>query len=62
MEHPAQIDIQRGLVAYSGRQEAQLLGLAEQFARLWRPTLQAGRFDISWVDSFLSRRLYYDEC
>jgi hypothetical protein len=50
---PAPIDIQEGLVAYSRRQEAQLLALAEQFATLWRPTLQANSFDISWVDIFL---------
>ncbi len=49
-------DIQAGLIAYSHRQEAQLLGLAEQFAILWRPTLLAGSFDISWLDDFLSQR------
>lgn len=52
----AWIDVQRGATAYSRRQESQLLGLAERFARLWHPTLQAGCFDVSWVDSFLSSR------
>ncbi len=55
-EHPGRIDIQRGLTAYSRRQEAQLLGLAEQFATLWHPTLQAGGFEVSWIDDFLSTR------
>ncbi len=53
-ESPDRIDIQRGLVAYSRRQEAQLLGLAQKFATLWRPTLQLGHFDVSWVDNFIS--------
>lgn len=53
MNCSAGIDIQRGLTAYSHRQEAQLLGLAKQFARLWRPTLQDNLFDVAWVDDFL---------
>ncbi len=56
VEHPGQIDIQRGITTYSCRQEAQLLGLAEQFATLWRPTLQASGFEVSWIDDFLSTR------
>lgn len=56
VEHHVRTDIHRGLIAYRHRQEAQLLGLAEQFAQLWRPTLQANHFDISWVDNFLSSR------
>ncbi len=55
-EHHVRIDIQRGSLAYSRRQEAQLLSLARTFAILWRPTLVAGSFDISWVDSFLDIR------
>ncbi len=55
-ERPARIDIQQGITAYSHRQESQLLRLAEQFANLWRPALQDGCFDISWLDGFLSRR------
>lgn len=50
------IDIQRGLLAYSCRQEAQLLGLADQFVHLWRLPLHDGRFDISWLDEYCSRR------
>lgn len=49
-------DVQSGLIAYSRRQEAQLLGLAERFTILWRPTLTEGHFDVSWVNQFLSRR------
>ncbi len=55
-ENDIRTDVQRGQIAYRHRQEAQFLGLAEQFARLWRPTLQANLFDISWVDNFLSSR------
>ncbi len=55
-ERHIRIDIQRGLLAYSRRQESQLLRLAEKFAILWRPTLQNGRFDVTWVDHFLSQR------
>lgn len=54
--HHICIDIQRGAIAYHRRQEFQLLGLAEQFARLWCPTLAAGQFNVSWVDDFLSGR------
>ncbi len=54
-ERHARIDIHRGLTAYSYRQEVQLLGLAKQFAVLWRPTLQALSVDTSWVDDFLSQ-------
>lgn len=50
------INIQRGMTAYRHRQEVQLLRLAKQFARLWHPALQAGSFDVSWVDDFLSSR------
>ncbi len=52
----ARIDVQRGATSYSRRQESQYFGLAERFARLWHPTLEAGGFDISWVDVFLSSR------
>ncbi len=52
---PDRIDVQRGSTAYSRRQEAQLLALAQQFQAIWRPTLQEGHFDVSWMDSFLSR-------
>lgn len=55
-QHHIRIDIQRGSLAYSRRQEAQLLDLGRKFAVLWRPTLVAGCFDISWVDSFLDIR------
>lgn len=56
----AQIDIERGIIAYSRRQEAQLFTLAEQFARAWRPTLEAGTFDVSWIDGFLRIRQQHD--
>ncbi len=49
-------NIDRRLIAYSRRQETQLLRLAEQFANLWRPTLHEGEFDVSWVDTFLRSR------
>ncbi len=60
VERPASIDIHRGLVAYGHHQEAQLLGLAERFASLWCPTLQANCFDVKWVDIFLSSRQQHE--
>lgn len=46
-EHHICIDIQRGSLAYSCHQEAQLLDLGRKFAVLWCPTLVASCFDIS---------------
>ncbi len=56
VEHHIRIDIHRGAIAYHRRQEFQLLGLADQFARVWRPTLETGHFNVSWVDEFLRAR------
>ncbi len=56
IEHHNRVDIRRGVIAYHLRQEFQLLGLAGQFARVWRPTLEAGHFDVSWVDDFMCSR------
>lgn len=41
---------------YHHCQEFQLLVLAEQFAWVWCPTLEAGHFNVSWVNNFLSGR------
>ncbi len=56
VEHHDRIDFRRGVIAHHLRQEAQLLALTEQFAQLWRPSLESGQFNVSWVDDFLSSR------
>ncbi len=50
VERHVRTNIQSGLIAYSRRQEAQLLGLAERFTISWCPALKDGLFDVSLAD------------
>lgn len=54
------IDIRRGMITYRLCQEAQFICLAEQYAKMWRPTLQEAHFDISWINNFLSGRQQHE--